>query len=58
MFELDKLPEGSAIQAYLIDKTGQRTVPNVFVQGKHVGGSDDLAAAHRSGKLAELIQLA
>ncbi len=28
---LDELDEGSAIQDYLAEKTGQRTVPNIFI---------------------------
>lgn len=35
--------------------SGRRTVPQIFINGTHVGGYDDLAAADRSGKLAELI---
>jgi glutaredoxin 3 len=35
---LDKVDEGSAIQDYLLEKTGQRTVPNIFINQKHVGG--------------------
>ena len=35
--------------------TQQRTVPNVFVGGKHLGGNDDTQQAARSGKLAELL---
>ncbi len=35
----------------------RRTVPQIFVNGAHVGGYDDLVAADRSGKLAELVAL-
>jgi len=38
---LDNMDEGEAIQNILFDKTGQKTVPNVFVSGNHVGGCDD-----------------
>lgn len=31
---LDQMDNGSDIQAYLAEKTGQRTVPNIFIQGK------------------------
>ncbi|KAJ3818410.1 thioredoxin-like protein, partial [Lentinula raphanica] len=31
IFELDQMEEGAEIQAYLAKKTGQRTVPNIFV---------------------------
>jgi glutaredoxin 3 len=34
---------------------GRRTVPQIFIGDTHVGGYDDLVAADRSGKLAELI---
>ena len=34
---------------------GRRTVPQIFINDTHVGGYDDLSAADRSGKLAELI---
>lgn len=35
-----------------------RTVPQIFVNGTHVGGFEQLAAAERSGKLNELLQAA
>lgn len=34
---------------------GRRTVPQIFVNGTHVGGYDDLVAADRSGRLAQLL---
>jgi glutaredoxin 3 len=34
---------------------GGTTVPQVFINGKHVGGSDDLAALERAGKLDALL---
>lgn len=34
---------------------GRRTVPQIFINDQHVGGYDDLVAADRSGKLAELL---
>jgi len=56
ILELDEMgTEGSDIQAYLAEKTGQRTVPNIFINQQHVGGSDDLAKAEKNGKLKELI---
>ncbi len=33
----------------------RRTVPQIFVNGEHVGGYDDLVTADRSGRLAELL---
>jgi glutaredoxin 3 len=34
---------------------GRTTVPQVFINGRHVGGSDDLAALDRQGKLDPLL---
>ncbi len=36
---------------------GARTVPQIFINDQHVGGYDDLVAADRSGKLAQLLEL-
>ncbi|WFD21332.1 hypothetical protein MCAP1_003593 [Malassezia caprae] len=53
--ELDEMSEGADIQAYLQQKTGQRTVPNIFVHGQHLGGCDDLLRAQQSGELEKLL---
>ena len=34
---------------------GRRTVPQIFIDGHHVGGSDDLHALDRDGKLDPLL---
>ena len=34
---------------------GRTTVPQVFIDGRHVGGCDDLMALERQGRLDELI---
>ena len=34
---------------------GGRTVPQIFIGGKHVGGFDDLAALDRAGKLDQML---
>ena len=54
--ELDEVPNGNQIQAALLDLSGQRTVPNVFVKGSHLGGNDDTQAAARTGKLQEMLK--
>ncbi|GBE77469.1 glutaredoxin [Sparassis latifolia] len=54
--ELDLLgEEGSAIQQYLLEKTGQRTVPNIFINEKFIGGCDSVTSLDQEGKLAGLI---
>lgn len=40
VWDVDVMSNGSAIRSWLQDYTGQRTVPNVFIRGKHVGGCD------------------
>jgi len=57
VIELDERPEndGDQLQDYLKEKTGQRTVPNVFILQKHVGGSDDLNALHDIGAITKLL---
>ena len=34
--------DGSDIQTALAEWTGQKTVPNVFIGGKHIGGCDSM----------------
>lgn len=41
--------------AMLARSGGRRTVPQIFINDAHVGGFDDLVAADRSGKLADLL---
>eukprot|EP00466_Bigelowiella_natans_P000048 jgi/Bigna1/32899/e_gw1.1.329.1 len=48
--ELDKIQDGSSIQQTLLKMTKQRTVPNVWVQGKFLGGCDDTLKAIKEGK--------
>lgn len=39
IFELDLLgEEGIRMQDYLLSKSGQRTVPNVYIGQQHIGG--------------------
>jgi glutaredoxin 3 len=41
----------------MIQKSGgRRTVPQIFINGAHIGGYDDTAALDKSGKLDELLQ--
>ena len=51
VIELDTLDDGADIQGALLDKTGQRTVPSVFIKGEHIGGNDDTQKAFKSGDL-------
>jgi len=51
VLELDQRPDGAAIQSYLIEKTGQKTVPLTFIGGQRLGGCDDTMKAHQEGRL-------
>jgi glutaredoxin 3 len=40
----------------MMDRTGRRTVPQIYVGETHVGGYDDLAALDHAGKLDDLLK--
>jgi glutaredoxin 3 len=42
-------------RAWLVEATGRRTVPQIFIRGEAIGGYDELAALDREGKLAALV---
>ncbi|MBV8666085.1 MAG: glutaredoxin 3 [Burkholderiaceae bacterium] len=42
----------------MMQKTGRRTVPQIYIGDTHVGGYDDLSALDRAGKLDALLQAA
>lgn len=54
--ELDTHPIGAALQASLGKSTGRSTVPNILINGKSIGGGDDIEQLHHDGKLIETIQ--
>lgn len=41
--------------AEMMEKTGRRTVPQIYIDDLHVGGFDDLAELDQDGKLAPLL---
>ncbi|KAA8530219.1 hypothetical protein F0562_004928 [Nyssa sinensis] len=53
--ELDTESDGSDIQGALAEWTKQKTVPNVFIGGNHIGGCDTTTAMHKEGKLVPLL---
>ncbi|KAJ3276287.1 Glutaredoxin-1 [Terramyces sp. JEL0728] len=55
VYELDQMDNGDEIQSYLASKTGQRTVPNIFIKKQHVGGCSDLQELESNGKLTQLL---
>ena len=44
-----------AARADMMQKTGRRTVPQIYIGDRHVGGYDDLAALDRAGRLDPLL---
>jgi glutaredoxin 3 len=44
-------------RAYMMEITGRRTVPQIFIGDTHVGGCDDLMALDSQGGLVPLLQL-
>ena len=47
--ELDKMTEGGDMQNALEQISGQRTVPNIYIAGNHIGGCSDLKAKLKNG---------
>ncbi len=43
------------LRSWLVSASGQRTVPQIFINGKSVGGFSDIDALDREGKLDALL---
>jgi glutaredoxin 3 len=55
-FEEIDAPSGSEARKAAIERSGGKTtVPQIFIDGRAIGGSDDLAALDRAGKLDPLL---
>ena len=50
-------PHGSAVRAEAMRRAGRTTMPQVFIDGRHIGGCDDMMALDRTGKLDALLAL-
>jgi glutaredoxin 3 len=55
--EIDKIRVDAdpAQLSAMMEKTGRRTVPQIYIGDRHVGGYDDLAALDRAGGLDPLL---
>lgn len=49
---VDLQPE---LRMAMMEKTGRRTVPQIYIDDRHVGGYDDLAALNQLGELDKLL---
>lgn len=47
----------SAKRAEMMERTGRRTVPQIYIGETHVGGYEDLAALDQAGKLDPLLNV-
>ena len=57
-FEEFDAPHGSPAREDAVRRSGGRTtVPQIFIDGTHVGGSDDIHALDRAGKLDPMLGL-
>ena len=52
--EMDVM-EDSAKRGEMRERSKRSTVPQIFINGQHIGGSDELAALDRAGKLDSLL---
>ncbi|MFP5463526.1 MAG: glutaredoxin 3 [Gammaproteobacteria bacterium] len=52
-----EIPVGMDVarRAEMEQRSGRRTVPQIFIGAQHIGGYDDLAALERAGKLDALL---
>ena len=50
-----RVDEDPALRAEMMQRTGRRTVPQIYIGGFHVGGYDELVALDRQGRLDPLL---
>lgn len=55
-FEEIKIVDDEMREAMIVKSGGKRTVPQIFIGEKHIGGCDDLYELDRQKKLDELLQ--
>ena len=54
--EIDVMADQDRRREMIERAGGRRTVPQIFINGKHIGGCEDLYALDAAGKLAPLLQ--
>jgi len=55
-FEEIDVEQDDAKRVWLVEASGQRTVPQIFVDGRPLGGFTDLEALDRQGKLDPILR--
>ncbi len=53
--EIDVMANSARRSEMVARANGRDTVPQIFIDGRHIGGSDELAALERSGELEALL---
>ena len=53
--EIDVMFDSARRSEMLERSGGRRTVPQIFIDGRHVGGYDDLSALDKAGELDRLL---
>ena len=54
-YEENDVMEDAAKRAEMRERSRRTTVPQIFINGQHIGGSDELAALEQAGKLDPLL---
>ena len=54
--EIDVMAEPSLRQVMMMRAQGRRTVPQIFIDDRHIGGCDDLYALQDAGGLDPLLE--
>ena len=58
-YETYVLDGGGPVREEMIQRaSGRTTVPQIFIDGRHIGGCDDLYSLERQGKLEQLLKAA
>ena len=57
LYNMKQHPEGEIYQSVLEELSGQKTVPNVYINGNHVGGASDTIKLDEEGKLISLVKM-
>jgi glutaredoxin 3 len=55
--DIDVMADTTKRDEMMARSGGRQTVPQIFIGGKHIGGSDELAALDKAGKLDALLGL-
>lgn len=56
--DIDVMGDDEKREEMIARANGRYTVPQIFIDGQHIGGSDELVALDREGKLDPLLGLA